>query len=136
MSLRLPPVRMTASGVPAPSVMTWCFEPVLARSTGLGPVWAAFHRSQMRAVDHRLGPVELVGPAQFGQQQLVQLLPDPGSLPGFQTPPARHPGPEPHLLGQELPLDAGVQHEQDAAQHLPVRQRLAPRVAEGTRFHR
>ena len=38
-SLRLPPVSDTASGVPWPSVSTWCFEPVGARSTGLGPVF-------------------------------------------------------------------------------------------------
>ena len=30
--------RDTASGIPCPSVITWCFEPGLARSTGLGPV--------------------------------------------------------------------------------------------------
>ena len=38
MSLRLPPVSDTASGIPCPSVITWCFEPGLARPTGLGPV--------------------------------------------------------------------------------------------------
>jgi hypothetical protein len=38
-SLRLPPVSRTASGVPCPSVMRWCFEPARPRSTGEGPVW-------------------------------------------------------------------------------------------------
>lgn len=37
MPLRLPPVSVTASGVP-PSVITWCFELVRTRSTGLGSV--------------------------------------------------------------------------------------------------
>ena len=37
-SLRLPPVSDTASDMPWPSVKTWCFEPVRARSTGLGPL--------------------------------------------------------------------------------------------------
>jgi hypothetical protein len=37
-SLRLPPVSETASGMPCASVITWCFEPGRARSTGLGPV--------------------------------------------------------------------------------------------------
>jgi hypothetical protein len=34
----LPPVRVTASGSPFRSQIRWCLEPVLARSTGLGPV--------------------------------------------------------------------------------------------------
>ncbi|GAA3596215.1 hypothetical protein GCM10022295_91490 [Streptomyces osmaniensis] len=38
-SLRLPPVSRTASGVPCPSVIKWCFEPARPRSTGDGPVW-------------------------------------------------------------------------------------------------
>lgn len=37
-SCRLPPLSLIASGVPWASVITWCFEPGLARSTGLGPV--------------------------------------------------------------------------------------------------
>lgn len=37
-SLRLPPVRMTASGVPCPSVIRWCLDPARPRSTGDGPV--------------------------------------------------------------------------------------------------
>lgn len=38
-SLRFPPVSRTASGVPCPSVIRWCFEPARPRSTGDGPVW-------------------------------------------------------------------------------------------------
>lgn len=37
-SLRLPPVRVTASGMPVASVIRWCLLPVLPRSTGLRPV--------------------------------------------------------------------------------------------------
>ncbi len=37
-SLRLPPVRETASGMPWPSTMRWCLLPGRARSTGLGPL--------------------------------------------------------------------------------------------------
>jgi hypothetical protein len=37
MSLRLPPVSEQASGVPRPQVITWCLEPLLERSAGLGP---------------------------------------------------------------------------------------------------
>ena len=49
-SLRLPPVSDTASGMPCASVITWCFEPGRARSTGLGPVLGRLHRPHMRAV--------------------------------------------------------------------------------------
>ena len=38
MSLRLPPVSEQASGVPRPQAIRWCLEPLLERSTGLGPV--------------------------------------------------------------------------------------------------
>ena len=48
-SWRLPPVGVTARGMPPASVMTWCFEPGLRRSTGLGPVWAALERPSVRA---------------------------------------------------------------------------------------
>ncbi|MBB5816920.1 hypothetical protein HNR72_008042 [Streptomyces collinus] len=37
-SLRFPPVSDTASGMPWPSVRTWCLLPGRARSTGLGPL--------------------------------------------------------------------------------------------------
>jgi hypothetical protein len=38
-SLRLPPVSRTASGVPRPSVIRWCFEPARPWSTGERPMW-------------------------------------------------------------------------------------------------
>lgn len=37
-SLRFPPVSDAASGMPWPSVRTWCLLPGRARSTGLGPL--------------------------------------------------------------------------------------------------
>jgi hypothetical protein len=61
--------------IPCASVITWCLEPVRARSTGLGPFWAALQRAHVRTVDHRLGPVQRPGAVQLGQRQLVQLLP-------------------------------------------------------------
>ncbi len=39
-SLTLAADNATASGNPLPQVRMWCFDPVLARSTGLGPVAA------------------------------------------------------------------------------------------------
>lgn len=37
-SWRLSPVSAVVRGMPPASVMTWCFEPGLRRSTKLGPV--------------------------------------------------------------------------------------------------
>ena len=50
----------------------------------------------------------------------MELVPDTGFVPGCQAAPAGHARAEAQLLGQVLPLDAGVQDEQDAAQGLPV----------------
>ena len=40
MSLRWPPVRVTASGMPPASQIRWCLEPGRPRSTGDGPTWS------------------------------------------------------------------------------------------------
>ncbi len=45
-SLRWPPVSVPASGVPWASVIRWCSEPSLRRSTGLGPVWSPSLRAR------------------------------------------------------------------------------------------
>lgn len=55
----------------------------------------------------------------------MQALPDAGLVPVPQSAPARHAGAEAELLRQMLPLHSGVQHVQDPAEHLPIRQRLA-----------
>ena len=39
-SLRLPPVSVTASGMPLVSQIRWCLEPGRPRSTGDGPTWS------------------------------------------------------------------------------------------------
>jgi hypothetical protein len=53
---------------------------------------------------------------QPGQQKLVQLLPYSGLMPVPQPPPAGHARAQAGLLRQELPGDAGAEHEQDARQ--------------------
>ena len=60
----------------------------------------------------------------------MQPLPHAGLVPVPQTAPARHARAEPHLLWQVLPLDPGMQHVQDPAQHFPVRQRPAAGIPE------
>ena len=47
-SLRLAPVRMTASGMPWASVMRWCLEPGRARSVGFGPVFDRHPRHEWK----------------------------------------------------------------------------------------
>jgi len=55
-SLRLPPVKVAASGIPEGSVRRWCLEPLRPRSTGEGPVWAPLKSADVAAVDNRCGP--------------------------------------------------------------------------------
>jgi hypothetical protein len=90
--------------------------------------WATTRHSNVSGVDHRPRPVQFPGTVQLRQQQLVQLFPDPGSVPHLEASPAGHPRPESQLLREELPLDTGVQHEQDPAQHLPIRDPLPTRI--------
>ena len=106
MSLRLPPVSDTASGIPCASVIRWCFEPGRARSTGLGPVLGRPSAPAHGSCQSPPATSQRAGGVQLRQQRLVQLLPHPGLLPVPQPPPAGHPRPEPQLLGQELPRDA------------------------------
>lgn len=73
---------------------------------------------------------------QLWQQHLVQALLDTGVIPVPQWAPAGHPRAETELTRQPLPSDAGVQHEQDAAEHLPVVQRLPPGAAPSPLPHR
>ncbi|BDM70032.1 hypothetical protein HEK616_35190 [Streptomyces nigrescens] len=70
--------------------------------------------------------IQTTGSPQLVQRHLVQPLPHSGVVPVPQPPPASHPRAEPELTGQPLPLDAGVEDEQDAAQHLAVLQCLLP----------
>jgi hypothetical protein len=60
----------------------------------------------------------------------MQPLPHAGVVPAAQSPPSGHPATEAELLGQMLPADPGVQHEQDPLQRQPVIERLAARMTE------
>jgi hypothetical protein len=121
-SLRLPPVSDTASGMPWPSVRTWCLLPGRARSTGLGSLLGLCgppgrERSRSPPATSRASSLPAASPAAPGAVRR-----DAGLVPGGQAPPARHPRAEAQLLWQVLPLDAGVQYEQDPAQGLAVRE--------------
>ncbi len=58
----------------------------------------------------------------------MQLLPDAGPLPLVQATPARIARAKPELLRQMHPRCPGVQHEQNPAQRLPIRETLPTRI--------
>ena len=68
----------------------------------------------------------VAGRVQFGEQDAVQLVEDPGLLPALQAPPAGLPGAEPQLQRQELSGYVVVEDVQDALQAESVRQPKAP----------
>ena len=98
--------------------------PVDRRRTGVG---APFFARMWEPSTHARGPVEFAGRVQFGEQDAVQLVEDPGLLPPLQTSPAGLPGAEPQLQRQELPGYVVVEDVQDALQTQPVRHRPRPR---------
>lgn len=124
--MRLPPVRVIASGSPPASVSRWCFEPARARSTGDGPVWSP---PKVTEVGGGPGPVDLTGAVELLEDRLVQLLPDPRLLPLAQSPPAGHPRAVAELGRQVSPGDPGVQDEEDPVQRRPVVEALAAGIA-------
>ena len=81
-SLRLPPVSSTASGTPPASVIRWCLEPSRPRSTGLRPVFGPplSARTWLESTTARERSSFPAG-SQFGEQNLVQTLPEPGVVP-------------------------------------------------------
>lgn len=48
----------------------------------------------------------------------MELIPHADLVLRCKTQPAHHAGPETELLGQVLPLDPGMEHEQDPAQSM------------------
>ena len=116
-SLRLPPVRVAASGMPWASTITWCLLPALAPvHRGRTRLRPALHRAQVGGVHRRPGEVQQASSAQLSENDLfVQALPDPGLL--LQSRNRRQhviPEPKPSSCGRKAPRDAGVEHEQDA----------------------
>ena len=61
----------------------------------------------------------------------MELVPGASALPLVEATPAGHSGAEAKLLGQMLPRDPGVEHKQDSAQRLPIRQAATARIAKG-----
>jgi hypothetical protein len=117
-SLRLPPVRDRASGMPWPSAIAWCLEPVLPRPAGLGPVSGRPSAPAAGTADHRRRPIQHARGMQLNRQKPVQLLPYSGLMPVPQPPSAGHARAGAELLRQELPGNPGAEHKQDARQDL------------------
>ncbi len=59
----------------------------------------------------------------------MQAVPHAGVVPFGKPPPARHARAGTHLPRKVLPGNAGLQHERDAGQDLPVGNALTPWVA-------
>jgi len=90
----------------------------------------------MSGVDQHGRQVEQSGGTQFGEQCLVQLLPDPGLLPLGQPPPARGAGGAEQGRGQPVPADAGAHDVEDALQRSPVIRTPSTWIAEASRMCR
>src|SRR3954470_18163486 len=109
--------------------------PLLAAVDGAGAGPSATAASAHEAaVDQRPIPVDPIRLVQLGQEPLVELLPDPGLVPVAEPPPAGHAATAAHLLGEILPVDAGLQDEEDAGQRLAVVDRLAAGEAAAARL--
>jgi hypothetical protein len=66
-----------------------------------------------RRVERGPRPVDPAGFAQAVEQCSVKPLPHPGFVPLLQAPPAGHAAAAAHLLGEHLPGDARLEHEQN-----------------------
>lgn len=115
-SLRLAPVRISASGMPCASVMRRCLEPGRAGSVGMDPVfnliplheWRTNRRPRATSRYDRLHEVSPAILRAAGPKRLV---------PAVQSAPAAHARAAAHFLWKPFPRNTGLQHEQDAGQH-------------------
>lgn len=64
--------------------------------------------------------VQLVGSPQFGQQDLMQAMPDAGGLPVAQPAPTGHAAAVAQIQGKFFPWDAGTQDIDDAVEGLLI----------------
>jgi hypothetical protein len=110
---------VTERGMPSLSTTMWRFEPDLPLSVGFLPVFGPPGGYACRVQRCPL-PVDLVRLAQPVQQGWVQLFPHTRLVPFLETTPAPHPRAASHLLGQHLPGDTALEHEQDAGESCSV----------------
>ncbi len=130
-SCRLAPVTQNARGTPLRSVIRCRLLPRLPRSVGFGPVYAPPGGSHTGRVQAGPAQVQLVGLAQFGQQDMMQTMPHAGGLPVAQTPPAGHAAAVAQFQRQIFPGDAGAEDVDDAVEGLLITDARSPSLGRG-----
>ena len=101
----------------------------LAASRGIRPCFlAAAGCLRCRAVDQCARPVDLVRPVELSQENLVEFLKHPCSVPRLEPTKTGHPGAAPQLRGHLAPRDAGPPHEDNSGQDLAVLDGFAARL--------
>lgn len=98
-SLTFAAVVMTLNGVPRPSQIRSCLLPVFHRSTGDGPVSTPSFSCGCGSRPRTRG-TSRVRRVEFGEQDAVPLVEDPGLLPAAQAPPAGLSEPNPSSTGK------------------------------------
>src|SRR6185437_14688031 len=83
-------------------------------------------------VGSRPRPVNEAGIVQACEQDLDELEPNAGLLPGLQPTPTGHAAATAHLDGEILPRNAGFEDEEDAGEGLAILQGLSTGIAETT----
>ena len=88
------------------------------------------------AINQSPGPVNAVGPMQLVEQNLMQTLPDTGTLPAAQARATGLAASPAQFCRQVIPIAAGLQDEDDASQNTPERERTAAGKANTPRLGR
>ena len=119
-SWRLAPVRRLASGMPARSTTRWRFVPGFRDPSDSDPRHRPPFGRDARTVQGGAAPIDAVGFPQAIEQRQMQPVPDAGRLPVPQAAPAGDAAAATHLRWQQLPGDAGLEHENNPRQGRPV----------------
>ncbi len=109
-----------------------------ARTTAIRRIFAAsFDTTEgtgAGTVHRRPRPVNEAGIVQTCKQDLDELEPDAGLLPGLEPTPTGQAAATAHLGGEVFPGDAGFEDEEDAGEGLAILQGFSTGRAEATRL--
>src|SRR5262245_8286007 len=95
------------------------FAPIYRTGAGLR---SAADRPHVDGIHQEAGEVNPFDLAKMIQQDVMDVVPDAGKIPGTQPPPTGHAAAAVHLLGQILPRDARSQDENDPGKGLAILQ--------------